>query len=45
MTVQASAALDAVGVAMMAWVDGINDTDLVTLIDTAFAALEAGASG
>lgn len=43
-TVQASAALDAVGVAMMAWVDGNNDTDPVALIDTAFAALEAGVS-
>jgi AcrR family transcriptional regulator len=44
MTVQASAALDAVGVAMMAWVDGNNDTDPVALIDTAFAAFEAGVS-
>ena len=45
MTVQASAALDAVGVAMMAWVEGNNDIDPVDLIDTAFAALEAGVSG
>jgi AcrR family transcriptional regulator len=42
--VQASAALDAVGVAMMAWVDGNSDTGPVALIDTAFAALEAGVS-
>jgi AcrR family transcriptional regulator len=41
-TVQASAALDAVGVAMMAWIDGNDDTDLVALIDAAFAALAAG---
>jgi AcrR family transcriptional regulator len=44
MTVQASAALDAVGVAMMAWVDGNNDTDPIALIDTVFAAFEAGVS-
>jgi AcrR family transcriptional regulator len=44
MTVQASAALDAVGVAMMAWVDGNNDAGPVALIDAAFAALEAGVS-
>jgi AcrR family transcriptional regulator len=43
-TVQASAALDAVGVAMMAWVDGNSDAGPVALIDTAFAALEAGVS-
>lgn len=43
-TVQASAALDAVGVAMMAWIDGNGGTDLVALIDAAFAALEAGVS-
>jgi AcrR family transcriptional regulator len=41
--VQASAALDAVGVAMMAWADG-NVTDPVAVIDEAFAALEAGVS-
>jgi AcrR family transcriptional regulator len=40
-TVQASAALDAVGVAMMAWAEG-DDTDPVAVIDEAFAALEAG---
>jgi len=28
----------------MAWVDGNNDTDPVALIDTAFAAFEAGVS-
>ena len=39
--VQASAALDAVGVAMKAWSEG-NDTDPVAVIDEAFAALEAG---
>ena len=43
-TVQASAALDAVGVAMMAWVDGNSHTGPVALIDAAFAALEAGVS-
>jgi AcrR family transcriptional regulator len=40
-TVQASAALDAVGVAMMAWADGVND-DPIALIDAAFEALRAG---
>ena len=29
---------------MMAWVDGNNDADPVTLIDAAFAALQAGVS-
>jgi AcrR family transcriptional regulator len=40
-TVQASAALGAVGVAMSAWAAG-EDDDPVTLIDAAFAALETG---
>jgi AcrR family transcriptional regulator len=43
-TVQASAALDAVGVAMMAWADGKEETHPVALIDEAFAALESGVS-
>jgi hypothetical protein len=37
-TVQASAALGAVGVAMMAWGEGKHD-DPIALIDAAFAAL------
>lgn len=40
-TVQASAALGAVGVAMTAWAAG-EDDDPVVLIDAAFAALRAG---
>jgi AcrR family transcriptional regulator len=40
-TVQASAALGAVGVAVTAWADG-EDDDPVALIDAAFAALQAG---
>lgn len=40
-TVQASAALGAVGVAMTAWAAG-EDDDPVALIDAAFAALQAG---
>ncbi|HJT92726.1 MAG TPA: TetR family transcriptional regulator [Mycobacterium sp.] len=40
-TVQASAALGAVGVAMTAWAAG-EDDDPVALIDAAFAALRAG---
>ena len=43
-TVQASAALDAVGVAMMAWAHGKEETNPVALIDEAFAALESGVS-
>jgi AcrR family transcriptional regulator len=43
-TVQASAALDAVGVAMMAWIDGDDEIDLVALVDAAFAALKSGVS-
>lgn len=42
-TVQASAALGAIAPAMMRWVAG-TDEDLVALVDTAFAALEAGVS-
>jgi AcrR family transcriptional regulator len=41
-TVQASAALGAVGVAMTAWAEGDDYTDPVALIDEAFAALRAG---
>ena len=40
-TVQASAALGAVGVAMTTWAEGDND-DPIALIDAAFAALQAG---
>jgi AcrR family transcriptional regulator len=40
-TVQASAALGAIGVAMTAWAAG-DDDDPVALIDAAFAALRAG---
>jgi hypothetical protein len=43
-TVQASAALGAIAPAAMAWVEG-DDADFIALIDTAFAALEAGVSG
>jgi len=43
-TVQASAALGAVGVAMMAWAEDDDDADPVGLIDAAFAALKAGVS-
>ncbi len=42
-TVQASAALGAIAPAMMRWAAGA-DEDLVALVDTAFAALEAGVS-
>jgi AcrR family transcriptional regulator len=42
-TVQASAALGAIAPAAMAWVEG-DDADFITLIDAAFAALEAGVS-
>jgi AcrR family transcriptional regulator len=42
-TVQASAALGAIAPAAMAWVEG-DDADFIALIDTAFAALEAGVS-
>lgn len=41
-TVQASAALGAVGVAMTAWAATDDDTDPVALIDEAFAALSTG---
>lgn len=40
-TVQASAALAAIGPAMMAWAEGEHD-DPIALIDAAFAALKAG---
>src|SRR4029077_4987383 len=40
-TVQASAALGAIAPAAMAWVES-DDADFIALIDTAFAALEAG---
>ncbi|HEX2285887.1 MAG TPA: TetR family transcriptional regulator [Mycobacterium sp.] len=40
-TVQASAALAAIGPAVMAWADG-EDGDLIALVDAAFAALGAG---
>jgi AcrR family transcriptional regulator len=42
-TVQASAALGAMGPALMAWAEG-DDQDLIALIDAAFSALESGVS-
>jgi AcrR family transcriptional regulator len=42
-TVQASAALGAIAPALMRWAAG-TDEDLVALVDTAFAALQAGMS-
>jgi AcrR family transcriptional regulator len=43
-TVQASAALAAIGPAMTAWAEGDDDADPVALIDAAFLALRAGVS-
>lgn len=43
-TVQASAALAAIGPAMTSWSEGDDDADPVALIDEAFAALRAGVS-